>query len=93
MLFNLTDSLCDYSQENKDEVITCVSNLLLGYCESKLLLRLSRRVIEHFSPLIIDTKARKALNYLNRTSYTARLFNDLAYHIDVVLRKKEKTKK
>lgn len=87
MLFHLTDSLCDYSQEKKEAVIICVSNLLLGYCECKLLLRLSRNVIDHFTPLITDIKARKALNYLDRTSYTARTYNDITYHIDVVLKK------
>ena len=92
MLFHLTDSLCDYSQENKEAVIICVSNLLLGYCESKLLLSLSRKVIEHFSPIVTDIKARKALNYLSRTSYTTRAYNDITYHIDVVLKKKDDSK-
>lgn len=68
MLFHLSDTLIGYTAEQKHKVLIGVTNLLVGYYEGKNLLTISDDFYEHFSKVLMDDRALRALRHLY--SYT-----------------------
>lgn len=64
MLFELTDDLCSYQQEDKGKVITGITNLLIGYYEGNHLLVISDNFYDFFESEITEERAKQALHYL-----------------------------
>ena len=84
MLFELTNSLINYTPEQQKDVVRAVTNLLIGLEEGNLLLQSELIVIEHFSDKISDERAKQALKYLERTIMSQQ-YEELTYKIRVVL--------
>ena len=84
MVFELTDGLALCPQSKRDMLITCVSNLLLGYYEGNLSLIASPALCGFFSAnnFIEGTRQKVALNHLlNNNGYSP----NVLWHIKVVL--------
>lgn len=84
MVFELTDGLASCPQSKRDMLITCISNLLLGYYEGNLSLIASSALCNFFSAnnYIEGTRQKVALNHLlNNNGYNP----NVLWHIKVVL--------
>lgn len=71
MVFELTDKLCEYPLEREDQILICITNLLIGYYEGNHLLMASEQVCDYFQCKLFDSRAQSALNYLkNHCSFS-----------------------
>ena len=71
MVFELTDNLCEYPLEREEQILICITNLLIGYYEGNHLLMASELLCDHFQSKLSDSRAKSALNYLkNHCSFS-----------------------
>ena len=71
MVFELTDKLCEYPLDREEQILICVTNLLIGYYEGNHLLMASELLCDHFQSKLSDSRAKSALNYLkNHCSFS-----------------------
>ena len=70
MVFELTENLCEYPTDKEEDILICITNLLVGYYEGNHLLMATESICDFFQPKITDSRAYSALNYLkNHCSY------------------------
>lgn len=71
MVLELTDSLCHYSSEEEYDVLSCITNILIGYYEGNFLLMATEEICDFFADKVSELRAIQALVYLkNNCSFS-----------------------
>ena len=77
MVLELTDSLCQYSSIEECDVLSCITNILIGYYEGNFLLMATENICDFFKDKVSESRAIQALVYLKNNcsfSYNVKFF-------------------
>lgn len=77
MVLELTDSLCRYPSEKEGDVLSCITNILIGYYEGNFLLMATEEICDFFAGKVSELRAIQALAYLKNNcsfSYNVQYF-------------------